>query len=406
MNSALSRHRDEALLVAGALVLGLEWTSASPSGLATWTLVVFGLAAAVGELLKLDAPRLGRVPVSPAVLGAVALLGVAPWESVAVGIGGWVVAAAVRSLRSESSQLSDLTGRIVLAWALPGAAALGSRLAPQPLVDSEPVLSAGALIGVCAVLVVGPALSVAARSHDHGGDFLPVFKGQLQAVWSSGLALGSTAGLAAVAYGLLGAVVLPVMALPLLALHLGLGRHGDIRRTYEQTIVAMTRMTELTGHVAPGHGVRVGDLAVAVARHMGLDEDDVDLARRTAHLHEVGRISTDDPERAAQDRDVAIAGAAVVRETGSMPQVARLIERHRDPYRIPGVGEDRGLPIVARIVHSCCEFDRVRVAGGEEWAALDELHRSMAYEHDPNVVQALSHVVTRGRVPATAGFDL
>lgn len=382
------------LVVAGALGVGLPWLTWE-TDISQGVLIAFALAAVAGELLDLEPPRGRPVPTSVAVLAAFALLGPAPWLVAVVGAVGWAGAAVIRGIIGEVSHGLELVNRVIAGWALAGLAAFGASL-PGAWAIGESDVTLHAVVAVTLGLVFGLGIWEAASDREPETGFLRRAAHHVHVTWVSNLALASSAALVAVAYGLLGFGALFLLFLPVIAVRAGLHRYTDIRRTYDQTVIAMTRMTELTGHVTPGHGVRVGELAVSVGRQMRMSERDVAKVERAAHLHEVGRIATDDPEQRAHDREVAMAGATIVREAGDMEWVADVIERHRDPYRRPGDAQDETLPMAARIVRTVCEFDRLTHADEPiaSWEAIDALHRSMAYDHDPAVVQALATVVS------------
>lgn len=396
-------HREAILIALGALATGSVWYGSSgtplvsqPAFETTWAL--FLLAAVIGEMLVVDTPRGRPVPASLAILAALALFGAAPWEVAGVALVAWMLAALALAARGERPEARDAVHRGLLGWALPGLAALGAQVPPAlPVGPDGTTFALGAVAAVTLGLLVLPALWQASSTEE--AVLLVRARGLVQESAWAGVAIGSSAALVVVAHPFLGVGSLLLLLLPILAVRAGLHHHLGIRRTYDQTIVAMSRLTEVTGHVAEGHGVRVGELAVDVARRLGLSERDVLVVERTAHLHEVGRIATDDPESRAHDREVAHAGGAIVREAGRMDDVAEAIERLREPYRRPGDRTDGSLPVAARIVRTACEFDRLVDAGSETWEAFEELHRAMAYDHDPVVVGALTDAVTGVRAP-------
>lgn len=387
--AAVSRARGHPALMLTAVALGGMATAVAGGQGRGW-LWAFLLAAVVGELIVIHDVRGVSASTSVAVLAAFALLGHGPVEVTLVAVGSWVVAAGVRAWRRETPAIIELGERALAAWTLGGLASLGASVLPRLTIGTADAgVTVGAIVAVLAGLLAGPAVweltadgSVTARSR-----LTRVIRGSGVTV-----ALGASAVLVAVAHGLLGAGALLLLLPPVLAVRAGLARYVDIRRTYDQTVVAMSRMTELTGHAEPGHGVRVAGLAVDIGRHLGLGDRDVEVLERAGHLHELGRIVTDDPERAARDREVALAGAAIVREAGGMDGVADIIERHRDSYRGAGRAPDRSLPLASRIVHTACEFDRLAHRGsGDRWGALDAVQHGIA--HDPEVVSALVRAV-------------
>lgn len=394
---ALSAHLTTFLVGAASAAIGGAWyvLGGEPLFLRgpfadAWPL--FLLAAVVGELLVVDTPRGRPVPASLAILASLAIFGAAPWEVAGIALAAWALAAVALSARGERPGAEDAGHRLVLGWSLAGLGAVGAALPELLLIGPAGAeVSLGAVVLVTVGLLVGPAIWQA--SLERAGVFLVRARGFARDSAAAGVAIGASAALVAVAYPLLGLGSLLLLLLPILAARAGLHHYVDIRRTYDQTIVAMSRMTEVTGHVPDGHGVRVGELGVVVARRLGLSERDVHVVERTAHLHEVGRIATDDPDNRAHDEEVAQAGAEIIREAGGMPSIATAIERLRDPYRKPGDHSNRTVPVAARIVRTVCEYDRLVTGGREPWEAIDELHRAMAYDHDPVIVSLLAESV-------------
>lgn len=378
--------------VVAAIGLGATATVATTPDAGRGALWAFLLAAVVGELIVLEDVRGSSAPASVAVLAAFALLEHPPFEVAGVAVVAWLVAASIGAWRGRAPSVARLAERMLAAWTLGALASLGAVVQPSAVIGTE---GSGVTIGGIVAVLVG--LLIVPAVLDLAGDE-PMGRSSVVARIAQGggvaVALGASAALVAVAHGLLGAGALLLLLPPVLAVRAGLKRYVDIRRTYDQTVIAMSRMTELTGHAEPGHGVRVAELAVDLGRELGMSGRDLRVLERAAHLHELGRIVTDDPERAAKDREVAVAGAAIVREAGGMDGVADIIERHRDSFRGFGRAPDRSLPQASRIVHAACEFDRL-VRGSshhDRWAALDVLQSGSA--HDPQVVSALFRLVS------------
>ncbi|MDX1659014.1 MAG: HD domain-containing protein [Nitriliruptorales bacterium] len=359
----------------------------------TTELALFVVAAAIGELLPFPKPRGRDLSISVAVVAASALLGHAVVEVLAVAAGGWAVAAVLRAAQGRSLPLTNLWVATLGALALAGAVAVGRSI---PLPELRSGMSVGALAGVWAVILLAlPAYEAVSRAGSPAR-LASSYRTVVRQSAGGAVALASSASLGAIAHGVLGMWSVPLVLFPLLAARVGLARYTQVRVTYDQTVRAMSRLPEELGTVRRGHGVRVGDLAVAVARELGLADAEVTEIERAAHLHELGQIRADLGQPLA-DRTVALAGASILREAGSLDDVAALVERHRDPYRLAGVGDNAAVSMGARIVRSVCEFDRaaVDVPDGDGWQAIEALHQRSAYEHDPRVLRALTAVLHR-----------
>lgn len=368
-------------------------------------LAVFVVAAAVGELLPFPKPRGRDLSIAVAVVAAFALLDPPLVEVIVVAAGGWAVAALARAVQGLRPGLDDLAISVGAAVALVVAASAGDYLGGF---EVGPGVSIGAVLAVSLVIVLGlpvvEAWELSARRHTR---FAPTYRSVVRDNAHGAVALAAAAALGASVHEMLGIWSVPLVLLPVLAARVGLARYAEVKRTYDQTVRAMSRLPEELGTVARGHGVRVGALAAAVARELGLDDPKVMVIERAAHLHELGQIRADLGEALA-DRTVASAGAAIIREAGALEDVAALIEHHRDPYRVRGLGERHEVTLGSRILRSVCEFDRTSVEGDDDraaWLALETLHSGSAYDHDPMVLHALSQVLVRqGRLrPASAG---
>jgi diguanylate cyclase (GGDEF)-like protein len=154
------------------------------------------------------------------------------------------------------------------------------------------------------------------------------------------------------------------------------------------------------------HLATVADLAVAVARKLGLSPDEVDQVRHAADLHDVGKVAIPDaildkPGPLDADewtfmRRHTIIGERIVAAAPALSEVAVLVRASHERY--DGAGYPDGLagdaiPLGARIVAVCDSFDAMvanrpyRLALPHA-AALAELERCAGSQFDPVVVGA------------------
>ena len=358
-------------------------------------IVVFVLAAGVGELLPFPKPRGRDLPISVAVIATYALLGHSWPEVVAVAAGGWLLAATVRASQGRRLRTTDLLVACVSALALVGAVGVGSHVA---IAEMSAGITLGELSAVWAVVLLGlPWIEAGESALRRHTKVTSTYQAVIRENARGGVALAASAALGATVYDVFGLWSIPLVLLPLLAARVGLARYSQVRVTYDQTVRAMSRLPEELGTVGRGHGVRVGELAVAVARELGLLDHEVGQVERAAHLHELGQIQAD-LGQPLSDRTMALAGASILEEAGSLEDVAELVARHRDPYRKPGLGDNGDVALGARIIRTVCEFDRGAVEGRGDhsaWRALEQLHEGSAYDHDPRVLTALTSVLER-----------
>ncbi len=382
------------LLVAG--LLGTLWWLLSVEDvlalrLRLVDLLLFLVAATVMERLPIRLADGRAVPTSLAVIGAAVLLGASPWVVTAIAATAYVLACLI-----GGEQLTPrlVLGRAVGAWALSGAAAVGAALGPMTFsggvdVGAPAALHLGAAVAVGVGVLVGlPAAESLSRS-DAGVRFLwrrvreEIHRNRLVAA-----SVAATAGLGALVHPVLGAWTLPTMLLPLAAARAGLDRLGQGQRAYDQTIRAMSRLPEQLGSVPAGHGVRVAQLARAVAMELGLDAATVAHTVRAAHLHELGRIKLE-REVPAPRQDLAVAGGEVLREVGDLDEVAAIVEAQAQVNELPRDGA--GLP--ARIVVACCELDSFAPTSDAPGQRDEVILRLLRGIGDIEVVAALARIV-------------
>jgi putative nucleotidyltransferase with HDIG domain len=207
--------------------------------------------------------------------------------------------------------------------------------------------------------------------------------------------------LLAIAYPPLKEWSFPLFLAPLAATQFAFRQFASIRKTYLQTIGALSRVPEMAGYTQPGHSRRVAQLAVEIAQELGVAQPDIDEIEYAALLHDIGRVSIPDPADAqdASKLELALTGAGIVRETGHFPKVAEMIEHQYQPYRRRGEDANPSLSIGAKIIKVCSAFDDLTRPGGtlglSTWDVLEKLHLGMAYEYDPAVIQALTRVLEK-----------
>ena len=208
----------------------------------------------------------------------------------------------------------------------------------------------------------------------------------------------------------------------------------DLPSAHAGAIQTLRRPVADTGSYAEAcaHRVRLGHLAEALARHLGLDADAAQLLRLAAPLHDVGESDPTAvfeppwPLTAAEERrrrhSQPRRGAALLGGS-SLPLFALAAEialHHRE--RWDGNGYPQGLrgkaiPLSARIVAVVDYFDALTMRRRFRPARADDLGLAMLAEQagsafDPEIVaaflaQAPALIALRDRVdPALPGFAL
>jgi hypothetical protein len=384
--------------------------------------VSFAVLVLVGELLRVNLPGdRDSSPIGGAAALAYSLLvrldgGTPARHGVATVVAVVFVASVASALIHEALQrdarTSDLARRILATAA--AAASFRLVLLGSPLANvavgrgSDQPLLAMALAALVAI-AVDLGLSAGADAARKRAPFWPMVRNEVTAQAPLSLATAATGILMALSVRVMGLWALLVFCVPLLVTQFSFRRFASISQTYRQTIRALSRVTEVGGYVEPGHARRVMTLSVAVGREFGLTDAELLDLEYAALMHDIGQLSLADPiprgstltVAPSERRRIAELGAAVIRSTGTLDQVAQIVEAQASPYRKMRENVDADVPLAARIVKACSAYDDLVSASREargtrsSWDALERLRMGMAFEYDPRVVEALTRVLAK-----------
>ena len=223
--------------------------------------------------------------------------------------------------------------------------------------------------------------------------------------WTVVLSLLTTGALFGFAWGELGFWAVVIAGIPYGFAHLAFYRSQESRRTYGQTIRALSRIPEVAGLSPKGHSDRTASIAIEVGQDLGMTPDEVTDLQYTALMHDIGRITLNEPsilKMGFTDEDIARWGAEIVAEAPYLSHVAALVRQQHQPYRRPGEERDVDLPMSSKIIKATSAYDHATMElGFSPLEGLEVLHRGAAYDFDPDVVQAVRRVLERrGVVPA------
>jgi putative nucleotidyltransferase with HDIG domain len=184
--------------------------------------------------------------------------------------------------------------------------------------------------------------------------------------------------------------------------------HADTRSAYVGAIRALALALDARDPYTAGHSERVSAISVAIGSQMALDEEDLDILRLGALLHDIGKIGISDhvlrkpgPLTDAEFEAIKehpVMGARILRTVPFLMRHLPIVELHHE--RPDGKGYPHGLraheiPLLARIVHVADAFDAITSARAYRPAraasdALQELWRHAGSQFDAEVVQALA----------------
>jgi response regulator RpfG family c-di-GMP phosphodiesterase len=186
-------------------------------------------------------------------------------------------------------------------------------------------------------------------------------------------------------------------------------RTSELQESQIEILERLARSAEIRDHDTGRHTKRVGDLSSRLASALGLESRIVDLIRRAAPLHDLGKIGIPDsillkpgnltPEEMAIMRRHTIIGAELL--SGGQSELVMVAERialgHHEHWNAKGYPHNRSgeqIPIEARIVAVADCFDALTHSRPyrSAWSvqeALDELERGSGTHFDPVMITAL-----------------
>lgn len=185
----------------------------------------------------------------------------------------------------------------------------------------------------------------------------------------------------------------------------------------KETLAAARELTEQLEErdsLPKGHSERVARWSSAIARELGLPDDDVCRVEQAGLLHDVGKIGLSEEIVGKlgrlTDRELAIMrlhatiGLKILERVEGLEDIFPLVKHHHE--RIDGEGYPDGLkgediPLGSRIIAVAEAYDNMiadvpwRKAMSQQ-EALEELRRCSGTQFDARVVEAFETVV-RGR---------
>ena len=183
---------------------------------------------------------------------------------------------------------------------------------------------------------------------------------------------------------------------------------AETRHAYVGAIRALALALDARDPYTAGHSERVSAVSVAVGRQMKLADDELEILRLGALLHDIGKIGISDavlrkpgpltPEEFALIEQHPGVGARILRSVHFLAPHLPIVELHHE--RPDGQGYPHHLrgdeiPLLARIVHVADAFDAMTSARAYRPArsgaeAVRELWRSAGSQFDAECVQALA----------------
>ncbi|GAA2054066.1 metal-dependent phosphohydrolase [Catenulispora yoronensis] len=246
-------------------------------------------------------------------------------------------------------------------------------------------------------IVSDAVLGATLQAGHHRRPIVAALRDELRFTTRVGLAVVATALLVCLATRTMSIWVLPVLCLPLTFTQLSLRRFARIKEVHLETIRALSRITEVAGLTDAGHARRVARTCQRIGRELGLSEAQLLDLEYASLMHDIGQLSVAEPVHGGRtaplplqrQRELARAGAEVIRRAGALGNAADIVEHHPDPFGAAG-------PLPSRILRVANDYDDLAGAAPEEARrveALRHIRLGLAVHYDPAVVESLSRMV-------------
>jgi putative nucleotidyltransferase with HDIG domain len=190
-----------------------------------------------------------------------------------------------------------------------------------------------------------------------------------------------------------------------------LSAESELRSLLNGLVVAFANALDAKSHWTMGHSERVSSYAMAIAREMRVDKNDLEMLKIGSLLHDIGKLGTYDVILEKVDplteeewkliKMHPVKGAAILDHIEQLRKVIPMIRYHHE--RIDGKGYPDGLkghdiPLLARILCVADSFDAMtadrpykRALAKED--AIVHIKDKTGTQFDPGVVETFLKVI-------------
>ncbi|MBK7584888.1 MAG: response regulator [Myxococcales bacterium] len=179
--------------------------------------------------------------------------------------------------------------------------------------------------------------------------------------------------------------------------------YEDLQSTFKQTIKSLARTIDKMDRYTAGHSERVALYSVALARWLGLGEDQVEIVRHSALMHDIGKVgcvmNLNKPGKLTQDeyeifKKHPVYGREILDPIKFLQPVIPGVYLHHE--RWDGRGYPLGLaandiPLIARIIsvadtYDAMTSDRAYRRALPHEVTVNEITRCSGSQFDPDAV--------------------
>jgi diguanylate cyclase (GGDEF)-like protein/putative nucleotidyltransferase with HDIG domain len=190
--------------------------------------------------------------------------------------------------------------------------------------------------------------------------------------------------------------------------------HQEIQKAHLETILSLVKALEEKDPYTAGHSERVANYAVGIAKQMALDENEVNLIKESALLHDIGKFGMPDAilhkKEALNADDIEqihkhpVMSARILEKSKFFESHIPLIMHHHEKF--DGKGYPHGLsgkfiPRGAQIISIADSLDAMTTGRGYNRVlnideAIQELKKSEGKQFDPDYIKiAIDYLLGR-----------
>jgi putative nucleotidyltransferase with HDIG domain len=184
-----------------------------------------------------------------------------------------------------------------------------------------------------------------------------------------------------------------------------------LEKTHFETIMAFSEALEARDQYTAGHSRRVMEYSKSIGHRMKLDKQDIEDLKRSALLHDIGKIGIPDmilqKQTKLTDEEYAIIkshserGASILNHIKSFKNLVPAVYHHHEQFDGDGYPQGikgKAIPLHARIIAVADTFDAMTSNRAYRKAlslrtALSELERNKGVQFDPDIANIFIEIL-------------
>ncbi len=368
------------------------------------TVFLFAIAVTVSRLLDIQLPQGGKLHIDAAVIIASILLFPLP-DTLVIIISGILVSAVIKQFKLNMGRtIYPLALKIITAYLSTYVFyAVGGKAGKL-----EPFYGIVSILILCAAhFAIDLGFDQLMIAFRRGTPYIPAFISAARFLGPIYLSLSSIGVLLAIMYKGMGYWSLIIFFLPLLVARLSFKSFLGIRNVYRKTIEALANAIEAQNPNRHGHGRRVANYSVDIAKEIGIHGRELELIGYAALLHDIGMLGVDEDsldhlleQASTQSGEAphALIGAEVIEQVDFLKDAADMVRKHH--YPIDRLKSPDEIPIGARIINVASNFDKLTQSDLLEekltaYQAISRMKKDQGMKFDPKVMRALINILRK-----------